>query len=166
MVEPIRKLRLSDGTTVAVDEVDFWRFWKEKLFVSNGHVCFRNERGRIRRLHREIMEVRDTRIVRLLDGDPRNCTRTNLLVQDRSVLARARPAKGVCKFKGVSPYRGRWQATIRLEGRLRWLGSFPTPEDAARAYDEAVLEHRGRSGVLNFPTRPRRRAKSPLPSPA
>ena len=166
MAQVIRRLRLSDGTTAAVDDIDFWRFWKQRLFFSNGFVCFRNERGRIRRLHREVVEVHDKRIVRLIDGDPRNCTRANLLIQDRSVLARARPAQGACKFKGVSPYRGRWQATIRIDGKLRWLGSFTSPEDAARAYDEAVLEHRGRSGVLNFPNRPRRRAKPAVPAPA
>ena len=166
MAQATRSLKLSDRTTVVVDEADFWRFWKQRLFFSNGFVCFRNERGRIRRLHREIMEIHDKQIVRLLDGDPRNCTRANLLVQDRSVLARERPAQGACMFKGVSPYRGRWQATIRIEGKLRWLGSFTRAEDAARAYDEAVLEHRGRSGVLNFPNRPRRRVKGPLPAPA
>ena len=164
MVGATRNLRLTDGSTVTVDEADFWRFWKQRLFLSNGYVCFRNERGRIRRLHREILEVRDKRVVLFLSDDPRDCTRSNLLIQDRSVIARARPAQGACKFKGVSPYRGKWQATIRIDGTLRWLGSFPTPEDAARAYDEAVIEHRGRSGVLNFPSRPRRRVKQVVPT--
>lgn len=166
MSRVIRSLKVTDGTTVSVDDEDFWRFWKQRLFMSNGFVCFRNERGRIRRLHREILEVRDKRVVILLNGDPRNCTRANLLIQDRTVIARARPAKGACRFKGVSPYRGRWQATIRVDGKLLWLGSYPTEEDAALAYDEAVLEHRGRSGVLNFPTRSRRRARKSLPDPA
>lgn len=161
MAQPTRELRLTDGSRVVLDEEDFWRFWKEKLFIANGFVCFRNERGRIRRLHREVVGVQDKRIVLLLDGDPRNCTRANLLVQDRSVIARSRPSQGACKFKGVSPYRGRWQATIRIEGKLRWLGSFDSAEDAARAYDDAVLQYRGRSGVLNFPTRPRRRTREP-----
>jgi hypothetical protein len=152
-----RELRLTDGTVVSVDEEDFWRFWKQELFTSSGFVVYRDEEGRIRRLHREILAVRDKRIVVHIDGDKRNCTRSNLLVQDRGVYGRARPAKGASKYKGVSPYRGRWQATIRIDGKLKWLGSFDTAEDAARAYDDAVLEYRGRKGVLNFPTRPRRR---------
>jgi hypothetical protein len=155
-----RELRLVDGSTVIVDEGDFWRFWKQSFFTSSGFVVFRDETGRIRRLHREILEVRDTRIVVHLDGDKRNCTRSNLHIQDRGVYGRARPAQGACKYKGVSPYRGRWQATIRLNGKLKWLGAFDSAEDAARAYDDAVLEHRGRKGLLNFPTRLRRRTGS------
>lgn len=146
-----------DGSTARVDDEDFWRFWKHDLFTSSGFVVFRNPEGRIRRLHREILGIDDQRIVVHLDGDKRNCTRLNLHIQDRGVYGRARPAKGISKFKGVSPYRGRWQATIRVEGKLKWLGAFETAEEAARVYDEAVLRYRGRKGVLNFPTRPRRR---------
>jgi hypothetical protein len=154
-----RALRLADGTTVLLDDADFWRFWKTKLFVHNRHVCLRDEAGRIRRLHREVLGIRDSRIVRFLDADARNCSRSNLQVLDRSVLATTRPAQGACAFKGVSPYRGKWQATIRVGGKLKWLGSFPSPEEAARAYDDAVLEYRGRTGVLNFPKRTRRRPR-------
>jgi hypothetical protein len=156
-----KQLRLVDGTTVALDEDDFWRFWKHRLFAyANGIVYFRDDDARRTfRLHREVLAIRDQRIVVFLDGDPRNCTRGNLLVQDRGVYGRGRPSQSASGYKGVSPYRGRWQATIRLNGKLRWLGTFDTPEAAARAYDDAVLEHRGRTGVLNFPTRPRRRVK-------
>jgi hypothetical protein len=157
-----KQLRLVDGSTVTVDDEDFWRFWKRRLFsYANGIVYFRDDDadGRTFRLHREVAGVRDERIVTFIDDDPRNCTQANLLVQDRGVYGRRRPSQSASGFKGVSPYRGRWQATIRVNGKLRWLGTFDTPEDAARAYDDAVLEHRGRKGVLNFPSRPRRRAK-------
>jgi hypothetical protein len=157
-----KTLRLVDGSTILLDEEDFWRFWKKRLFsYSNKIVYYRDDDdNRTYRLHREVLNVRDERIVTFLDGDPRNCTKANLLVQDRGVYGRRRPSQSASGFKGVSPYRGRWQATIRVNGKLRWLGTFNTPEDAARAYDDAVIEHRGRKGVLNFPTRPRRRVKT------
>ena len=159
-VPATKQLRLVDGSTVTLDEEDFWRFWKHRLFsYSNGIVYFRDEEDdRTYRLHREIAGVRDERIVTFLDDDPRNCTRTNLLVQDRGVYGRRRPSQSSSGYKGVSPYRGRWQATIRVEGKLKWLGAFDCEEDAALAYDEAVLHYRGRKGVLNFPGRPRRRS--------
>jgi hypothetical protein len=158
-MEQTRELRLTDGSSIRLDEQDFWRFWKSDLFMHNGYACMKTEEGRIRRLHRRILEIEDHRIVRFLDSDTRNCSRVNLQILDRSVLAQSRPSQGACKYKGVSPYRGRWQATIRLAGRLKWLGSFDTAEDAAMAYDDAVLEHRGRTGVLNFPKRTRRRVR-------
>ncbi len=156
-----RELRLTDGSTVLVDEEDFWRFWKRRLSAyPSGVVYFRDEDG-VRLLHREIMDVRDRRVVTYIDGNPRNCTRENLLVQDRGIFARNRKGRGSSPFKGVSRYRnGKWQATIRVEGKLLWLGAFDDPEDAAVAYDEAVLRYRGRSGVLNFPNRRRRRTRA------
>ena len=154
-----KQLRLVDGSIVTLDEDDFWRFWKRRLFsYPNGIVYFRDGTRNFL-LHREVVDVRDPRIVVHIDGDVRNCTRENLLIQDRGVYARQRRGYGSSPYKGVSRYRkGKWQATIRVDGKLRWLGSFDTAEEAARAYDDAVLEHRGRTSLLNFPTRPRRRA--------
>lgn len=89
------------------------------------------------------------------DRNGLNNRRTNLRLATRgqnNANTRLR-SDSTSGFKGVAWHkRSRyWYARIRVGGQTRFLGCFPTPEDAARAYDQAALEAYGSFARLNFP---------------
>jgi hypothetical protein len=57
-------------------------------------------------------------------------------------------------YRGVSRCTkdGRWQARIRIDKEVVYLGRYPTEEQAARRYDEAARLHHGATAMLNFIT--------------
>lgn len=71
-----------------------------------------------------------------------------------AALSRCQPTKSPARrFVGVRQRpSGRWVAEIKDSSqRVRlWLGTYDTPEEAARAYDEAAIALRGENTRTNF----------------
>ena len=54
------------------------------------------------------------------------------------------------KYRGVSKNGSQWQVLIMVDKKKRYLGSFSSEEEAARAYDRVALQHHGIKAKTNY----------------
>ena len=153
-----------------VDVDDFQRLCQHRwTALRQGHGCYavRKDSSRTIYMHRELLAVTSrVLVVDHVDGNTLNNRRINLRVATRQQNAANQPARGgSSKYKGVYVHRhhgiasGKFRAGIVVDGKARALGYFWSEEDAARAYDNAALEHFGEFAKLNFECSGRQRRK-------
>lgn len=78
-------------------------------------------------------------------------------VKSSEVEKNSSSSSSSCKYRGVRKRNwGKWVSEIRMpNSRERiWLGSFESPEKAARAFDAALYCLRGPNANFNFPNTP------------
>lgn len=61
-----------------------------------------------------------------------------------------RKGSGKSKYKGVHFFKGKWVARIQVKGERKYLGSFESEEEAAKAYDNSAKFYFGNWANLNF----------------
>lgn len=150
---------------VTVDESDYdivsqhqWRLrvWKGKqrtIFYAQTNVYVNGAWTSVA-IHRLILRPNPDQQVDHINHDGLDNRRANLRICTPSQnMANIRKRSGhSSSFKGVSFNKRdrRWQAFIGDQGRRRYLGSFGSEDDAARAYDTAAWEAFGEYAILNF----------------
>jgi hypothetical protein len=157
-----RIIPLTQGRQTIVDDADYEWLSQHKWFVSKVYAA-RWTGSRQEYMHREIMQPGPTMQVDHIDHDTLNNQRANLRLttgrgnsrnrkpaQRRDGSPRRTPYKGV-SVSSYTPKSGkpRYKAVIHPDGNRIFLGSFATPEEAARAYNDAARKHYGEFAWLN-----------------
>lgn len=156
-----KQIPLTRGLFAIVDDADFervnqfkWHACKSRntksIFYAQRHTPrpFR----KLIILHIFLMNSPKGTDVDHIDGNGLNCRRENmrLATKAQNQWNRGKNSTNTSGYKGVS-FQGKWRASIKVNGNRIWLGTFPTAELAARAYDEAAKKYHDEFAFLNFP---------------
>jgi hypothetical protein len=167
MIESFALIPLTQGLFATVDLEDLERAkqfkWypqrarridgSERIYVSR-NIPARDGKKTMEKLHRFILNAAAGLDVDHVNGDGLDNRKSNLRECSRSQNnGNSNPRAGTSTFKGVSWHgqRNKWRAQIRANGKRQHLGLFTNEVDAARAYDEAAIQHFGEFARLNFP---------------
>lgn len=154
----MKQITLTQGQTVLVDDDDYEDLSKYKWGQLKSYGVTYARRGtRINGkrvtilMHRVIMNAPDGEEVDHRDGSGLNNQKSNLRLASIQENRRNRKGHNRTGYTGVTPSKNgeRFKARIKHEGVTHLLGTHDTPEDAARAYNEAAIEYFGEFAKLN-----------------
>lgn len=153
---------LSRGLVTTIDDEDFGLVGQNKWYAitdRNGKsYAVRNVKradgtSRLLYLHKVICPSPPGMDTDHSDGDSLNNRRSNLRVATRAQnLANGKHRASKSGYRGVQRNGNRWNARVTFNGKHKHIGSFATPEAAARAFDAANIAIRGEFAQLNFPS--------------
>jgi hypothetical protein len=165
VTDSIRYIPLTKGQVAIVDAQDFnlgiehrWRAKWDKS--TKGFYAYANikkdGRWTTKAMHRVIAGAGDRETVDHINRNTLDNQKSNLRIVTRSQSSMNRKnnfSNSQSGFRGVVPVKRknceRWLAQIRLEGKLIYIGIFPSKTEAAKAYNSKALELFGTFAVLN-----------------
>jgi hypothetical protein len=146
---------LTKGYEAAIDIADIprveawnWTASVEKHTVYAMRKAVIDGAQRTVKMHRFLMAPQEGQLVDHRDGNGLNNVRCNLRVatHPQNMWNRRKPRGGKAGLVGVhwDNDRKKWAAVIQVNGKVRRLGRFETPEEGHQAYIEAARQLQGK----------------------
>lgn len=153
----MKKIKITQGLFVQVDDwnYDWLNQWPWYAHRSGNNFYAKRSvwEGEDIYMHRLIMNTPPELEVDHIDHNGLNCLEENMRNCTHSQNMSNRSVTGEIPYIGVHYKRDKRYtyiaASIKIEGKNKHLGIYPTPELAALAYDVAAMKQ-GRSINLNF----------------
>lgn len=145
----VKSIYLQDGEEIFVDDEDYekvnqYTWWK--TFNKNTRCIISNNDKKEFLYLIQLIQNDSYQLVKNNDFTKRNLTN-----QGNKQMWRKANNKGSSKYKGVTwnKQQNKWRANILFEGKPKHLGYFTIENEAALAYNRAVLEFWDGNGYLN-----------------
>lgn len=159
----MKEIPLTQGKVAIVDNRDYPKLarhkWCAGRYGDNFYAL--RDNGRVVGMHRVILKAPAGPEVDHRNHNGLDNRRSNLRLCTRSQNSfnRAPRAHSTSQYKGVCwlKTRSKWQVSISVNSRFRYLGIFRHEVIAAKRYDEAAKAAAGEFAWLNFPYRLTRR---------
>lgn len=136
-----------------VDDEDYDRLNKFRWYLHVSGYVWRYHGDEYTFMHHDVIGFPpDGMHVDHVNQNKRDNFKSNLRIVTRSVSMQNRGNWNKWRLRGVTKLSkgGRFQAKIQFNGTRIFLGTFDTPEEAARAYDKKAVELYGNSAATNY----------------
>jgi len=156
----LKEIQLTQGFVALVDDEDYDRVSEHKWRILRGRrtiyaMTTMKVDGKYTNvyMHRFVLELTDPEIQGdHADLDGLNNQRHNLrkCTQSQNAANSESRTGSSSQYKGVSVFRDKWAADIRINNKTIHLGIFSTEHGAAMAYDRKAIELFGEFARTNF----------------
>jgi hypothetical protein len=159
----MKTIPLTQGKFAIVDDEDFeylnqWKWHAVKMhnlyYAAHVNVAYGSKRENVF-MHRLILKTPKGLFVDHRDRNGLNNQKDNLrnCTNQQNMQNRKISYKNKYGYKGIQLVKsGRWIAHISVNGTNQHIGTYDTPEQAARAYDNKAVEIYGEFARTNFQT--------------